>query len=76
MSKENPVSHYDFDDVSPLDIFKILEKKDKMTNYQAFCRFNAIKYIWRYPQKNGIEDLEKARDYLRLLIEELKKEET
>lgn len=69
MSKENPVKHYDFEGLSPLEIFKLLEKKDQMSNYEAFCRFNAIKYIWRYPQKNGKDDLLKAMDYIRLLIE-------
>lgn len=72
MSDSNPIKHYDFEGSSPLDIFKILQKKDDMTNVEAFYRFNAIKYLWRYPQKNGIEDLEKARDYIRLLIEEIK----
>ena len=28
-----------------------------------------IKYLWRFPQKNGVEDLEKARWYLDRLIE-------
>lgn len=28
-----------------------------------------IKYLWRWPQKNGVEDLEKARWYLDRLIE-------
>lgn len=26
----------------------------------AFCKCNAFKYIWRYKNKNGYEDLEKA----------------
>ena len=32
---------------------------------------NAIKYICRYKQKNGKEDLLKARHYIELLLEEL-----
>lgn len=31
-----------------------------------FCRGNVIKYVCRYKKKNGIEDLEKALDYLKL----------
>lgn len=34
----------------------------------AVCAGNAIKYIWRYHQKNGVEDLKKARFYLNKLI--------
>jgi ribosomal protein S2 len=29
-----------------------------------FCECNAYKYIWRYKNKNGMEDLEKARWYV------------
>ena len=35
--------------------------------YQAvysFCVCNAFKYLWRYKNKNGQEDIEKARWYL------------
>ena len=31
---------------------------------------NIIKYLWRWPKKNGIEDLKKARWYLDRLIRE------
>lgn len=33
------------------------------------CKANVIKYVWRYEQKNGIEDLKKAQWYLNKLIE-------
>lgn len=29
-----------------------------------FCLCNAYKYIWRYKNKNGLEDLDKAEWYL------------
>lgn len=35
-----------------------------------FCLCNAFKYLWRHRQKNGVEDLKKARWYLNRLIEE------
>ena len=34
---------------------------------------NVIKYVCRYPFKNGLEDLIKARHYLDLLIHETRK---
>lgn len=37
---------------------------------EAVCTGNAIKYIWRWKQKNGIEDLKKAIWYINKLIEE------
>ena len=32
---------------------------------------NAIKYLMRWPLKNGVEDLRKCRQYLDMMIEEL-----
>ena len=40
-----------------------------MANDIPFCEANIIKYVMRYPFKNGLEDLMKARDYLDRLIE-------
>lgn len=36
---------------------------------------NVIKYMLRYKNKNGIEDLKKARVYLNWAIEEMEKKE-
>lgn len=38
-------------------------------NNIPWCEANAIKYLCRWRQKNGIEDLKKARHYIDLLIE-------
>lgn len=38
---------------------------------EAVCAANVIKYVWRYEDKNGIEDLRKARWYLDRLIKEV-----
>jgi hypothetical protein len=38
-----------------------------------FLEGNIYKYIWRYKEKNGIEDLKKARVYLDKLISEVEK---
>ena len=38
-------------------------------NNLGFCVGNIIKYVVRYPHKNGKEDLLKARHYIDLLIE-------
>ena len=40
--------------------------------FQGFCKGNVEKYVWRYEQKAGVEDLEKARVYLDWLIESVK----
>lgn len=40
---------------------------------EAVCTANIIKYLWRYENKNGLEDVQKASYYLNYLIEVLKK---
>ena len=43
-------------------------------NNLGFHEGNVIKYITRYKDKNGIEDLEKAKTYIEMLIDKLKRE--
>lgn len=40
----------------------------------AVCTGNIIKYLWRCEDKNGLEDLYKARWYLEKLIAEKEKQ--
>lgn len=39
------------------------------TGIEAVCAANVIKYLWRYEDKNGLEDIKKAQWYLNKLIE-------
>ena len=36
--------------------------------FEGWLRGNVIKYLWRYPHKNKLEDLRKAQFYLNRLI--------
>lgn len=38
-------------------------------NSLGFCEGNVVKYVTRWKQKGGIEDLKKARHFLDLLID-------
>ena len=38
-------------------------------NNLSFIQGNIIKYVCRYKNKNGLEDLKKARHYIDILIE-------
>ena len=38
-------------------------------NHLGFCEANVVKYVTRWRSKNGLEDLEKAKHYIDLLIE-------
>lgn len=46
-----------------------LMKMGLVTDYASFCTGNIFKYVYRYRDKNGLEDLKKARVYLDKLIE-------
>lgn len=48
-----------------IDVIKFV-----ITNNLDFMQGNIIKYIVRYKNKNGLEDLLKAKQYLDRLIEE------
>jgi hypothetical protein len=41
-----------------------------ISNGLGFLEGNVIKYVSRHKQKNGVEDLKKARHYIDKLIEE------
>jgi len=41
--------------------------------FRGYCKGNALKYIWRYEIKGGVESLEKAKVYLEWLIDNVKK---
>ena len=42
----------------------------EFTEHLDFCLGNVFKYVFRYGQKNGVEDLKKARWYLSRVIEQ------
>lgn len=52
-----------------IDIIDFAGMKFEKEELKGFCRINALKYITRYDQKNGIQDLQKANFYVNKLIE-------
>lgn len=44
---------------------------DGLQGIEAFCTGNAIKYLYRWKKKNGIEDLKKAKWYIDKLLDEI-----
>ena len=43
--------------------------------YKGYIYGNVLKYMWRWPDKNGLEDLRKAKHYLEWLIKEVENNE-
>lgn len=59
----NHPSHYTCSEAKCSECGKSIECID-ITRHMNFNIGNAVKYIWRYEMKNGLEDLKKARWYL------------
>lgn len=70
MSNTNPLfeqvggSHYKNMKIQPVEFI--------LANNMGFCEGNIIKYVCRYAQKGGVEDLEKVIHYANILIKTLK----
>ena len=60
--------HYPRDGIECIDAIKAAVKNLK--GMDAYCTGSAIKYLWRWDEKNGEEDLEKAAWFIDYLLEE------
>jgi len=69
----NHPSHYTQHKFECIDV--IAEVTKDLKGIEAHCIGNIFKYLWRFKQKNGVEDVEKAEWYVGRLIKELKKPE-
>lgn len=47
-----------------------------LTGIEAICTANAIKYLWRWKHKNGVQDIDKAIWYLNRLKAKLTTKKT
>lgn len=54
-------NHYKYFSIQPIEFI--------MKNNLSFLVGNIIKYVCRFDKKNGLEDLNKAKHYLEILIE-------
>lgn len=62
----NHPSHYTQGGVECIEAIK--SATSNLMGIEAVCTANAIKYLWRWKEKNGIEDLNKAKWYIDYLI--------
>lgn len=65
----NHPSHYTKGSIECIDA--IDSATTGKSGIEAVCVANVIKYLWRYEEKNGLEDVKKAKWYLNKLISEL-----
>lgn len=67
----NHPSHYCVGGIECIDVIRATTKG--MPAFDAFCQGNAMKYLFRWQYKNGVEDLKKAKWYIDKLIEGFEK---
>ena len=62
----NSPAHYNQGEIECIDAIKAVLGE----SFEYYLHGNALKYLWRFRYKGGIEDLEKCEWYLKRLIEE------
>lgn len=65
----NHPKHYNQGGIECIDALKAATVGKR--GIEAVCVANVIKYLWRYEEKNGIEDIRKAKFYIERLLKEL-----
>ena len=63
----NSPAHY-ADNFGGIQCIDAIETSMSTEEFKGFLKGNVQKYVWRYSQKNGAEDLKKAKWYLERLI--------
>ena len=65
----NHPAHYTQGGIECIDAIKAATTG--LTGVEAVCTGNALKYLWRWKFKNGVQDIEKSIWYLQRLIKEI-----
>lgn len=58
-------SHYIRNGLECIDAIKAAV--EGLNGFEGYCIGNVIKYSWRWKEKNGVEDIRKAKQYLEFL---------
>lgn len=74
-SGEDSVNHPSHYNESGIECIEAIRASLGPDGFQAYCKGNCMKYLWRYEYKNGLEDLKKAQVYLGWMIDSVEEEE-
>ena len=70
----NHPPHYTQGGIECIDAIKAAT--EGLNGFEGYCTGNAIKYLWRWKHKNGVEDLKKAHWYIKKLAVETENAES
>ena len=63
--KTGAVNHPNHYNQGGIECIDAIRESMKPEGFQDFCKGNVMKYIWRWREKGGIEDLKKACEFYR-----------
>ena len=69
MGAPSAVDHPQHYNLGAVECIDALESALGAEGFKGFCTGNALKYLWRWQAKAGVQDLEKAQWYVAKLIE-------
>lgn len=69
--EENTPNHYKIGDLDTMKIIIEIVKNNNLDTEESIYLFNTLKYLVRFGNKDGVKDLEKAKDYLNRLIDKI-----
>ena len=72
-SKPDNVNHPKHYLKGGLECIQVIKAQLTPEQNKGYLYGNVLKYMWRWPEKNGLEDLRKAKHYLDWLIKEVEK---
>jgi len=70
--KINP-SHYQRDGMECIDAIKAAVQN--LSGAEAYCTGSAIKYLWRWDEKGGKDDLNKAKWFIQDMVSDIEERE-
>lgn len=65
MDKINHPNHYTTKSMESIEVIKVMT--ENLSGFAGYCMGNVIKYLYRFENKGGIEDLKKANKYIEFL---------
>ena len=71
MRTEDNVNHPSHYTQGGIECIEAIKASMTASEFRGYLKGNAMKYMWRYQLKNGVEDLRKAQWYLNRLIKEM-----
>lgn len=66
---EDKVNHPNHYTQGKFECIEVIQEQLQADAFLGFLQGNVVKYLWRWRDKNGLEDLKKAQWYLNKMVE-------